>query len=176
MLDGDQIVGTPAVEVPGLVTLSVQSVRCHHRTADVYAVQQRGEQRDLVGLGAHFYLAQHRAMGMVERREQVRAVQADMPRLRFNPPPIPLSWPLYVEDVPPPGAPWERNSRSIPQDVRIAVSVRDQGRCVCQGCALHRGPCGSTEDLHFDHKIPYSRGGANTVANIQLLCGPLQPP
>jgi hypothetical protein len=75
-LHGDQIVGTPAVEVPGVVTLIVQSVRCHHRTADVYAVQQRGEQGDLVGLGAHFYLAQHRAMGMVERSEQVRAVVA----------------------------------------------------------------------------------------------------
>ena len=68
--------GAPAVEVPGVVTLSVQSVRCDHRAADVYAVQQGGEQRDLVGLGAHFYLAQHRAMGMVERSEQVRAVLA----------------------------------------------------------------------------------------------------
>jgi 5-methylcytosine-specific restriction endonuclease McrA len=42
------------------------------------------------------------------------------------------------------------------------VSVRDQGKCV---------QCGSTEDLHFDHKVPWSRGGTNTVNNIQLLCG-----
>lgn len=61
------------------------------------------------------------------------------------------------------GAPGERNSRVIPQDVKIAVSVRDQGKCV---------QCGSTEDLHFDHKVPWSRGGTNTVNNIQLLCGP----
>ncbi len=61
------------------------------------------------------------------------------------------------------GAPGERNSRVIPNDVKIQVSIRDQGRCV---------QCRSTEDLHFDHKIPYSRGGSNTVNNIQLMCGP----
>ena len=60
------------------------------------------------------------------------------------------------------GAVGERNTRSIPQDVKIAVSVRDQGRCV---------QCGSAEDLHYDHKIPWSKGGANTANNIQLLCG-----
>jgi hypothetical protein len=62
-----------------------------------------------------------------------------------------------------PGAPGERNSRVIPQAVKIAVSVRDQGKCV---------QCGSADDLHFDHKVPWSRGGANTINNIQLLCGP----
>jgi hypothetical protein len=56
----------------------------------------------------------------------------------------------------------ERAKRSIPQDVKIAVSARDGGRC---------RQCGSTHQLHFDHVIPISRGGANTVANIQLLCG-----
>lgn len=56
----------------------------------------------------------------------------------------------------------ERNRRLIPQAVKIAVSVRDAGRC---------RRCGATEQLHFDHVIPVSRGGANTVANIQLLCG-----
>ena len=61
------------------------------------------------------------------------------------------------------GAPGERNSRNIPQNVKIAVSARDQGKCV---------QCGSTDDLHFDHKVPWSRGGTNTVNNIQLLCGP----
>lgn len=63
--------------------------------------------------------------------------------------------------TPPPTG--ERNTRSIPQDVKIAVSVRDGGRC---------RQCGSAADLHFDHVIPWSKGGANTVANIQLLCGP----
>ena len=31
--------------------------------------------------------------------------------------------------------------------------------------------CGSREEIHFDHVIPWSRGGANTADNIQLLCG-----
>jgi HNH endonuclease len=56
----------------------------------------------------------------------------------------------------------QRARRSIPQDVKIAVSVRDGGRC---------RQCGSAHQLHFDHVIPVSRGGANTAANVQLLCG-----
>jgi hypothetical protein len=62
----------------------------------------------------------------------------------------------------PTGAPGERHSRVIPQDVKIAVAARDQGKCV---------DCGTTTDLHFDHKIPWSKGGTNTVNNIQLMCG-----
>ena len=60
------------------------------------------------------------------------------------------------------GALGERNSRVITQDVKVAVAIRDQGKCV---------QCGSAEDIHYDHKIPWSRGGTNTVNNIQLLCG-----
>jgi hypothetical protein len=49
----------------------------------------------------------------------------------------------------------------IPDDVRLAVWARDEGRCVM---------CSSTADLQFDHIIPVAKGGANTVENIQLLC------
>lgn len=55
----------------------------------------------------------------------------------------------------------EANSRHIPHDVRIAVWNRDQGKCVT---------CGDRSYLEFDHIIPHSKGGANTVNNIQLLC------
>lgn len=53
--------------------------------------------------------------------------------------------------------------RIIPTWVKIEVWKRDGGKCV---------QCGATEDLHFDHIIPFSKGGSsNTPANIQLLCG-----
>jgi 5-methylcytosine-specific restriction endonuclease McrA len=67
---------------------------------------------------------------------------------------------VYFPSVPPLG---ERNSRVIPQDVKIAVAARDGGMCRY---------CGSAQELHYDHVIPWSKGGANTVSNIQLLCGP----
>ncbi|OPY31117.1 MAG: HNH endonuclease [Methanomassiliicoccales archaeon PtaU1.Bin124] len=52
--------------------------------------------------------------------------------------------------------------RIIPTDVKIKVWNRDKGKCV---------KCGSTENLHFDHIIPYSRGGSSlTEKNIQILC------
>ena len=89
------------------------------------------------------------------------------PELGWQPDPSwpapPPGWQLWVPRVATGrGAPGERNSRVIPQDVKIAVTLRDQGKCV---------QCGATEDLHFHHKIPWSRGGTNTVNNIQLLCG-----
>lgn len=54
------------------------------------------------------------------------------------------------------------HTRLIPATVKLEVWKRDKGRCV---------KCGSTDNLHFDHIIPYSRGGSSLVAdNIQLLC------
>jgi hypothetical protein len=53
-------------------------------------------------------------------------------------------------------------SRIIPASVKIEVWKRDKGRCI---------QCGSRENLHFDHIIPFSKGGSSLVAeNIQLLC------
>lgn len=52
-------------------------------------------------------------------------------------------------------------SRQILIDVQREVWRRDQGRCVI---------CQSQERLELDHIIPFSKGGSNTVRNIQLLC------
>lgn len=51
--------------------------------------------------------------------------------------------------------------RHIPTAVKLDVWTRDAGQCV---------NCGSTKNLQFDHIIPWSKGGANTVSNIQVLC------
>ncbi len=54
------------------------------------------------------------------------------------------------------------HDRVIPTFVKQFVWKRDKGRCV---------RCGSPDNLHFDHIIPYSKGGSSLVAeNIQLLC------
>ncbi len=54
------------------------------------------------------------------------------------------------------------NTRIIPTDIKLEVWKRDGGRCV---------KCESKDNLHFDHIIPYSKGGTSLVAsNIQILC------
>ena len=54
------------------------------------------------------------------------------------------------------------HNRIIPTSVKLEVWKRDKGKCVI---------CGSSDNLHFDHIIPYSKGGSSLVAeNIQLLC------
>jgi hypothetical protein len=54
------------------------------------------------------------------------------------------------------------HNRMIPTSVKLEVWKRDKGRCV---------QCGSTDNLHFDHILPYSKGGTSLKAeNIQLLC------
>ena len=54
------------------------------------------------------------------------------------------------------------HTRIIPSEVKKEVWKRDGGKCV---------KCGSTENLHFDHELPFSRGGTSlTVKNVRLLC------
>jgi len=53
-------------------------------------------------------------------------------------------------------------SRVIPSEVKKEVWIRNKGRCVI---------CGATDELHFDHDLPYSKGGASiTAQNVRILC------
>lgn len=52
--------------------------------------------------------------------------------------------------------------RIIPTAVKLAVWKRDGGKCV---------RCGAADELHFDHELPWAKGGTSlTEANVQLLC------
>ncbi|MDG6101786.1 TerD family protein [Dactylosporangium aurantiacum] len=57
--------------------------------------------------------------------------------------------------------PAQRDSRSIPAAMKAEVWRLDGGAC---------RECKATEYLEFDHVIPWSRGGATSVGNLQLLC------
>ena len=53
-------------------------------------------------------------------------------------------------------------TRLIPSEVKKEVWKRDSGKCVL---------CGSTQNLHFDHELPFSKGGTSlSVKNVRLLC------
>jgi hypothetical protein len=53
------------------------------------------------------------------------------------------------------------NSRNIEEWVKQEVWERDGGKCRV---------CGRTSNLHFDHDIPFSKGGGNHPKNVKLLC------
>jgi hypothetical protein len=56
----------------------------------------------------------------------------------------------------------ELQTRQIPTWVKQFVYKRDSGRCVT---------CGSSSQLHYDHDLPFSKGGSSaTPDNVRLLC------
>lgn len=59
-------------------------------------------------------------------------------------------------------SPLMAHRRLIPTHVKVEVWKRDGGKCVL---------CGASENLHYDHDLPFSKGGSSlTAANVRILC------
>ncbi len=93
---------------------------------------------------------------------------APLPKLESNPE-LPEGYeastnedlmPGDVSSMPKP-KPIKPRREAIPRAVQREVWQRDGGICV---------ECSSKAKLCFDHIVPFSRGGSNTVRNLQLLC------
>lgn len=112
------------------------------------------------------------ALKLVLRDEQelddtiayIRAFQSflPLPELRARPAESVDAALIPVDMAKMPRAPEIKPRReAIPRAVQREVWQRDGGRCV---------ECETKEKLCFDHIVPFSRGGSNTVRNLQLLC------
>lgn len=70
--------------------------------------------------------------------------------------------PIFVEtSLMPQTTEIPRRREAIARSIQREVWQRDGGKCV---------ECGTKEKLCFDHIVPFSRGGSNTIRNLQLLC------
>ena len=62
----------------------------------------------------------------------------------------------------PPGVKQQtRHQYDVPENIRQETFGRDGNRCL---------RCGTTENLSLDHIIPLSKGGDNSINNLQTLC------
>lgn len=57
--------------------------------------------------------------------------------------------------------PPRRVRNNLSNAIMSEVWTRDAGKCV---------QCGSTDDLEFDHIVPFSKGGSSTPGNLRILC------
>ncbi|MCD6379911.1 HNH endonuclease, partial [bacterium] len=61
-----------------------------------------------------------------------------------------------------------QRTRNIPAAARDKVYKRNGGKCAFVGKDGKR--CNSTWNLEIDHKVPFAKGGDNSLGNLRLLC------
>jgi len=109
-----------------------------------------GRVREMIGFGTHLIITS------VKGKIDLEIVDAEVPAalalclIRLNNRTVSASTDDTTQD-----------RRRISKQVSNAVWIRDGGTCV---------ECGAKDYLEFDHVIPVSKGGSNTVQNVQLLC------
>ena len=68
------------------------------------------------------------------------------------------------------GAGETRARQPLSREVKAAAWQRDGGRCRHCGTTDAEATARTGVHLHYDHIVPFSRNGTDTVNNIQLLC------
>jgi 5-methylcytosine-specific restriction endonuclease McrA len=68
-----------------------------------------------------------------------------------------------VDELSPRRSTGSKKNHKISPQLRRAVLERDKYRCQ---------NCGGWEDLGVDHKMPRSKGGEDTLDNLQAMCNP----
>jgi HNH endonuclease len=92
----------------------------------------------------------------------IKAFRDAMPLPEVKAHPAEVQSPVTVDTARmPPVKEQPQRREAIPRVAQREVWQRDGGRCV---------ECGTKEKLCFDHIVPFSRGGSNTIRNLQLLC------
>lgn len=128
----------------GLFEKAASEAKAGHRSPGIVAVYEK------IHAGIWAFNGFFRLTDCWQEQGQVRSV------FKYR---LELAEDLDIEAAPPESLP---HTRLISSAVKLEVWRRDKGQCVL---------CGVKNNLHFDHELPYSKGGTSlTAKNIRLLC------
>lgn len=101
---------------------------------------------------------------LLDKLQRERFAATDHPRLATPAEPrVATVDSIPGADADGPGA----RSRHIPNAVKRAVWIRDDGRCGFVGA---QGRCNEQTRLEFHHLVPFGAGGGSTESNLELRC------